>query len=93
MLKRMMKMALGSEVDKNYIVDDNPVATGGPHFCWRVACLFVENNMQVHNAKKRATNEEVSVFMFKDSFFTPEDKPYKDDFMYLLRQDVKKMRV
>ena len=31
--------------------------------------------------------------MFKDSFFTPEDKPYKDDFIYLLRQDVKKMRV
>lgn len=31
--------------------------------------------------------------MFKESFFTPEDKPYKDDFMYLLRQDVKKMMV
>ena len=31
------------------------------------------------------------MFMFKDSYFTPEDKPYKDDFMYLLKQDVKKM--
>ena len=31
--------------------------------------------------------------MFKDSYFAPEDKPYKDDFMYLLTQDVKKMRV
>ena len=29
--------------------------------------------------------------MFKDSYITPEDKPYKDDFMYLLKQDVKKM--
>lgn len=31
--------------------------------------------------------------MFKESFFAPEDKPYKDDYMYLLRQDVKKMMV
>lgn len=31
--------------------------------------------------------------MFKESFFAPEDKPYKDDYMYLLHQDVKKMRV
>lgn len=30
------------------------------------------------------------MFVFKESYFTPEDKPYKDDFMYLLRQDVKK---
>lgn len=93
MFKRMMKIALGSEVDKNYIVEENPIATGGPHYCWKVE-LFLDSLMeQVYNAKKRATNEEVSVFMFKDSFFTPEDKPYKDDFMYLLRQDVKKMRV
>ena len=37
MLKRMMKIALGSEVDKNYVVEDKPIATGGPHFCWKVA--------------------------------------------------------
>lgn len=41
MLKRMMKIALGSEVDKSYIVEEKPVATGGPHFCWRVYLLFV----------------------------------------------------
>ncbi|KAK8818043.1 protein kinase [Blastocystis sp. ATCC 50177/Nand II] len=80
MLKRMMKIALGSEVDKSYVVEEKPIATGGPHYCWRV-----------HNAVRKATHEEVSVFMFKDSYFTPEDKPYKDDFMYLLKQDVKKM--
>ena len=28
MLKRMMKIALGSEVDKNYVVEDKPIATG-----------------------------------------------------------------
>lgn len=40
MFKRMMKIALGSEVDKSYIVEQKPVATGGPHFCWRVSgCL------------------------------------------------------
>ena len=37
MLKRLMKIALGSEVDKNYVVEDKPIATGGPHFCWKVA--------------------------------------------------------
>lgn len=47
--------------------------------------------MQVHNAVRKVTHEEVSVFMFKESFFAPEDKPFKDDFMYLLKQDVKKM--
>ena len=31
------------------------------------------------------------MFIFKDSSFQPEDKPYKDDFMYLLRQGVKKL--
>lgn len=36
MLKRMMKIAMGSEVDKNYVVEEKPIATGGPHFCWRV---------------------------------------------------------
>ncbi len=36
MLKRMMKIALGSEVDKSYVVEEKPVATGGPHYCWRV---------------------------------------------------------
>lgn len=40
---------------------------------------------------RRSTNEEVSVFYFKESFLTPEDKPYKSDFFYLLHQDVKKM--
>jgi hypothetical protein len=45
----------------------------------------------VYNAVRKATHEEVSVFIFKESYFVPEDKPYKDDFMYLLRQDVKKM--
>ena len=37
MLKRMMKIALGSEVDKNYIVESKPVAKGGPNFCWKVS--------------------------------------------------------
>lgn len=45
----------------------------------------------MYNAVRKATHEEVSVFIFKESYFVPEDKPYKDDFMYLLRQDVKKM--
>lgn len=45
----------------------------------------------MYNAVRKATHEEVSVFIFKDNYFLPEDKPYKDDFMYLLRQDVKKM--
>ena len=31
------------------------------------------------------------MFIFKDSYFQPEDKPYKDDFLYLLRQGVKKL--
>ena len=43
------------------------------------------------NAVRKATQEDVSVFVFKDTYFAPEDKPYKDDLMYLLRQDVKKM--
>lgn len=41
MFKRMMKIALGSEVDKNYIVEENPVATGGPHFGWRVCNTII----------------------------------------------------
>ena len=45
----------------------------------------------MYNAVREATHEEVSVFIFKESYFVPEDKPYKDDFMYFLRQDVKKM--
>lgn len=40
MFKRMMKIALGSEVDKSYIVEENPVATGGPHYCWKVESLL-----------------------------------------------------
>lgn len=45
----------------------------------------------MHNAVRKATHEEVSVFVFKEAYFAPEDKPYKNDLMYLLRQDVKKM--
>ena len=43
MFKRMMKIALGSEVDKSYIVEEKPVATGGPHFCWRVNPFMKED--------------------------------------------------
>ena len=44
MLKRMMKIALGSEVDKSYVVEEKPIATGGPHFCWRVLWICVCGN-------------------------------------------------
>lgn len=36
MLKRFVKVAMGSEIAKNYDVDDKPIATGGPSFCYSV---------------------------------------------------------
>lgn len=80
MLKKFIQAALGSEIDKNYNVESKPFATGGPNFCYRV-----------YNGTRKSDGEQVSVFMFKDSYFAPEDAQYKEDFLSLLRQDAKAM--